>query len=658
MATLRPVPHNPLVQQLNLADKAGPQPSERTKQFLRVYGLTESLKGDPQKLLEKVQAITDRDVTAEKVYALAELSYIEAKRVEATDPETAINYYGASVLQSYNYLFDDRFREFRNPYDPHFRNACDLYNSALEGGLRHVCKQQGLTPGKPYSIRTTAGAWNVTCVVRGSEWHNEDFGKIEFVADYKINGLKNHYQSYGLGVPLIAVRKNYAGEPSAARYYPEGLSFPLTAFFRPAQSAEESLSSRGGVSRGAVLELYDPLTTTDIPVNGVRVPLESDLSVPLAYFLSNPLMDDLANEGLFHPEKLLTAGRGNGSTPIMGLYMVQPYEPGKIPVLFVHGLWSSPMTWMEMFNDLRSVPEIRQHYQFWFYLYPTAQPFWMSASMLRRDLAESRQLLDPQHREPSLDQMVLIGHSMGGLVSRLQTVPSNANYWQLASSKPLAEIKANDDTKQRLSECFFFEPNPSIRRVVTIATPHRGSSFSNQTTQWLANKLLHLPQMTMSLLLQGQASLFRDNSDCIDSRSILHIDTSIDSLSPTSPIFPVMLASPHVPWVKYHNIVGVLPQQGILGKFASGGDGVVKYESAHMTDVASEITVPADHTTIHTHPLAVLEVRRILLEQLAELRGSPDGGSAQTAKAVPAINAADVSVPTAFGSSTGVSAVR
>ena len=74
----------------------------------------------------------------------------------------------------------------------------------------------------------------------------------------------------------------------------------------------------------------------------------------------------------------------------MGLYMVQPYEPGKIPVLMVHGLWSSPMTWMEMFNDLRSQPEIRDHYQFWFYLYPTGQPFWLSAAQLRRDLAKVR----------------------------------------------------------------------------------------------------------------------------------------------------------------------------------------------------------------------------------------------------------------------------
>ena len=130
---------------------------------------------------------------------------------------------------------------------------------------------------------------------------------------------------------------------------------------------------------------------------------------------------------------------------IKGLYMVQPYEPGKIPVLFIHGMWSSPMTWMEMFNDLRSSPDIRQHYQFWFYLYPTGQPFWLSAAQLRRDLAETRQALDPQHREPALDQMVLVGHSMGGLVARLQTLKSGQDYWKLASRIPWEQVKADPE---------------------------------------------------------------------------------------------------------------------------------------------------------------------------------------------------------------------
>ena len=244
-------------------------------------------------------------------------------------------------------------------------------------------------------------------------------------------------------------------------------------------------------------------------VNRHLVPLESDLTTPLAYFLSKPELDALATAGLLRPETAFgTADNGQAAGTIMGLYMVQPYEPGKIPVVLVHGLWSSPMTWMEMFNDLRSSPEIRDHYQFWFYLYPTSQPFWLSAMQLRHDLAEVRQVLDPNRQEPALDQMVLVGHSMGGLVSELQTLNSGDDYWRLVSKVPLDQIKADPEVREKLAQTFYFQPNPSMRRVITIGTPHRGSTFSNQTTQWLLKKLIDLP----TDLMNSQQKLFLGQS--------------------------------------------------------------------------------------------------------------------------------------------------
>ncbi len=629
MAKLRSAPHNPLAEQLQLNAWGGPKPSDRTAQFLRVYDLTNDLYGDPKELLKKVQTVLEREPSAEKVYAAAELAYLKAKQAEVTNPKLALDLYGAAVLHAYLYLFDDRFRATRNPYDPEFRGACDLYNASLEGGLRIIIHEDELAPDRTHTIQTAGGSWDITCVVRGGNWRKEDFAHFEFVSDYEISGLRNHYQSYGLGVPLIAVRKaeQQKDEPAAAKYYPPGLSFPVTAFLRPIPEGESAAASHG-VRHHGVLELYDPTTSSDIPVDNLHVPLESDITTPLAYFLSNPAMDRLATDGLLHPDRLLV---GSGQGTLTGLYMIQPYEPGKIPVLLVHGLWSSPMTWMQMFNDLRSCPEIRDHYQFWFYLYPTAQPFWISAAWLRRDLAQARQILDPDRKEPALDQMVLIGHSMGGLVSRMQTIDSREDYWKIVSDKPFGELKAEDEARQRLRQCFFFQPNPSIRRVITIATPHRGSRFANQTTQWLAEKLISLPQM----LVQGRQQVVRDNPGFFRDASMLEIENSIDSLSPKSPVFPVMLASYRAPWVKYHNIIGMLPDKGLTGWLLAGTDGVVSYDSAHVDGVESELVVPADHTTVHAHPLAVLEVKRILLLHLAELRGERIDSQVRTVAAPP-----------------------
>jgi pimeloyl-ACP methyl ester carboxylesterase len=316
---------------------------------------------------------------------------------------------------------------------------------------------------------------------------------------------------------------------------------------------------------------------------------------------------------------------------LTGLYMLEPFQPDKIPVVMVHGLWSTPVTWMEMFNDLRSDPAIREHYQFWFYMYPSGQPFWFSAARMRDDLAHMRAALDPGRRHPALDQMVLVGHSMGGLVAKLQTVDSGDEFWRTLSEKPFAELDADPDVRDGLAEAFFFDPNPSVRCVITIGTPHRGSEFSNDLTTWLGRKLIDVP----SKIMQGRHQLVSRNPEYFLPAAPLNVTNSIDSLSPKSTVLPVLLAAPSGPWVKYHNIVGQAPRTGFTSAaaiwLAGEGDGVVSLASARLDHAASQIVVPADHQTVHRHSQSILQVRRILREHLAELEQVPYGGAVQFA---------------------------
>lgn len=602
--TVRPIPQNPLATTLNLVSPGGPRPSDRSMLLLRRYALDGSDQ-DPAEVLTVLREVNEREPSADKVYSLAELSYLAGKKTEATNPQRALEMHGASVMHAYTYLFDARFSRLRNAYDPQFRGACDLYNAALESALRIVKKQHRLLPGSQHTIQAGDQTIDVAVMLRSTAWRAEDFERLEFVSDYEIKGLRNQYHYYGLGVPLIAVRKTNLTSNPAERYYPPGLSFPVTAFLRFIPKHQ------GSTHHLAAIELYDPLNVSDVAVAGRRIPLESDLSTPLAYFLDQPSLRnlDIATTGLLRPEESLKT---------KGLYMVEPFQPGKIPVLMVHGLWSSPITWMEMFNDLRSTPEIRDRYQFWFYLYPTGQPFWYSAAQLRADLVQMRTALDPQRQDPALDQMVLVGHSMGGLVSKMQTIDSGEALWNVNSDKPFTLVKATNEVRQNLADTYFFRPNISIRRVITIGTPHRGSNFANNTTRWLGSKLITLPTM----LVRGRQQVERDNPGIFRSTNLLDIPTSIDSLSPSCPIFPVLLTSKKMPWVKYHNIVGRVPQSGFLGRVAGDSDGIVPFASAHLDDVQSELVVEgADHTKIHSHPRSVLEVRRILREHLAELNG-------------------------------------
>ncbi|MCO6455771.1 MAG: alpha/beta fold hydrolase [Pirellulaceae bacterium] len=603
---MRRVPQNPFEVSLNLLGRSGPRPTPRTEQLLRRYDLHKQQAKQGDEVLERLQAELVADPSPEKVYSLAELAYVEGKRAEkAGEKSLALDHYGLAVANSYQYLFDPRFDRFRNPYDPQFRGASNLYNVSLEAALRIVNEQGKLQPGQSQIVHTAQRDYVVNVVVRGP-WHNEDFERFEFVSDYEIKGLRNLNRTYGLGVPLIAVRRNHEDEDPRERYYPPGLSFPVTAFLRVLPPDPEAKVDQ---PHHCVLELYDPLSTQNIQVADRLVPLETDLSTPLGFFLDNPNFAERRNAatlGLLDP---------NRTKELSGLYMLEPFDPQRIPVVMVHGLWSSPLTWMEMFNDLQSFPEIRNNFQFWFYLYPTGQPFWFSASQLRQDLADARQSLDPHRATRTLDQLVLVGHSMGGLVSNMQIVRSRDDFWNILSDKPFEQLQAEPEVKERLAGMLFFEPNPSVRRVVTIGTPHRGSEFANDYTRWLGRKLIALPA---SLMQNGQR-LARNNPDFFRNTQLLATTTSIDSLAPDAPILPVILSAEKPNWVKRHNIVGVVPNTGIVGRLSGGGDGVVSFESAHLDDVESEIVVEADHVTVHQHPRAILEVRRILRDHLTQM---------------------------------------
>lgn len=607
-ATIRSNPLNPLADPLHLWSKSGPTVTSRTEMLLRRYDLLELYKRDPEVCLQNLQQLAESEEGGEKIYAVSELAYIIGQRAEkSSNFSKALDMYGVSGSNAYIYLFSPQIDSQRNPYDPQFRGACDLYNGALEASLRLVAKHGSLRPGSSYQIHIGDKSCEIAVTSRG-KWQDEDFDHVEFCSDYQVKGLDTSNVTYGIGVPLIAVRRKRPETNQLEEYYPDGLSFPVTALLRvtaPPVGAGPATDFR----HHCVLEFHDPMDSTDIRMVNRLVPLQTDLSTPLAVFLDNPEFrkDTDSTLGLMRP---------NQAQELRGIYMLEPYDPARIPVLMVHGLWSSPMTWMPMFNDLRSFHELRRNYQFWFYQYPSGQPFWVSATQLRADLAELRTKLESVQPSPALDQMVVVGHSMGGLVSRLQTLESGDEFWRILSDQSFEEVKGKEEEISSLKSALFFQPNQSVRRVVTIGTPHRGSDYANDYTRWLGRKLIKLP----STLTDTGRSLVRQNPDLFRDTNLLTTNTSIDSLSPKSPIFPAMLRAPRAPWVHYHNIIGVVPDSGFLNQFSKGGDGVVSFESAHMDDVESEIMVQSQHQDIHRTPRAILEVRRVLLEHLDQVR--------------------------------------
>ena len=608
LASVRKNPQNPLEGPLQLMSNTGPTVTERTRQSLRQVGLERYANGNYEEGLNKLAKIIEQEPTGDHLYTYAELSYVAAARASALGQHaTALEFYAGSVSHAYYYLFECGDKVQADAYDPRFRRACDIYNKSLEASLRLVKAEDRLKQGEAYRIKTPNHEFYVSLETVG-RWKGTRFQDFQFTSDYEVEGLKNQHRQYGLGVPLIAECKDHPPQVMGSKYFPPDLTFALTAFLKVERNPTVDPKTNKTIHYCKVL-LYDPLEKPVIDIHGKEIPLEADISTPLAYLLdsseSSPLM--MATMGLWKPDK---------TDAERGIYMLEPYDPKKIPVMMVHGLWSTPMTWLEMFNDLRAQPEIRNNYQFWFYLYPTGQPFWISAAQFRDDLNSMRADLDPQHAAIALDQMVLVGHSMGGLVSRMQTIESKDSFWHLVTDRPPSEMQGDPKDTEALKDLLFFHPNPSIRRVITMGTPHRGSNFANSTTRWLGKTVIAVPNF-----IPGSGNrLVSENPGYFRNRELLEINTSIDSLAPESPVLPAILQAPKAPWVKYHTVIGVVDQDSWFGYFSGRSDGVVTYDSAHLDEAISEKIVTADHSSVHRGPQSVLEVRRILNEHIKELR--------------------------------------
>jgi hypothetical protein len=253
--------------------------------------------------------------------------------------------------------------------------------------LRLLRSRDQVYPGAQIGLPVTHAACSIGVELHSRRWRQEDFQRFEFAEDFQVLGLRNHYHKSGVGVPLIAIRMHPNRDDISDKYYPRKLCYPLTAIVRveehtvAAGSPHHSQASQEHTPVRLVLELHDPMDHEAFELAGKRTQLESDLTTPLAYYLDQPELheSDVSTIGLLQPDRV---------EQLQGLYMLEPFDPNRIPVVMVHGLWSSPATWMEMFNDLRSDPRVSSRYQFWFYLYPTGTPFWVSAARMRTDLIE------------------------------------------------------------------------------------------------------------------------------------------------------------------------------------------------------------------------------------------------------------------------------
>jgi len=566
--------------------------SDQAKYVLNRYDLLKKFDSEPAATIAVLHEKALHDDRGDILYALAEGSYLYGSqlvdRYQEEEQKLAPDYFLLSALYSYYFVSGERSRQSLNIFDHRARAAVDMYNFGLWQAFA-----TGDTEGlflQTAERKLPFGAISISLDTSKLPWKMEEFEKFLPSDKYMVRGVSVRNRTAGIGLPLIALRKK------ADTGFSSGQAVAMTAILR-VQGDLAALNA--GIARAA-LEIYSTQDTSTIDAKGTAIPLESDLTSPMAYMLEGSEFFDLGLSAFL--------GREPNKMPD-GLYMTEPFRPGKIPVVFVHGTASNPVWWVEMFNTLRFDPLIREKYQFWYFVYTSNKAVANSAAELRDALRDKVAMLDPQGKDPALQQMVVAGHSQGGLLTKFTAVDTADSLVRALTGKDLDALQMSAESKDRVRRLLVIKPLPFVKEVIFLSTPHRGSYQSKAWNRNLVRRLISLP----ANLVQNSMEYFEYMND--DVKKLMGgektIITSADSMSPDNPVIKALAEIPLAPGVTGHSIIAVKGD----GDPKLGNDGVVEYSSAHLDGMASEFIVKSGHSS-QLNPLAIEEVRRILVEHL------------------------------------------
>ena len=416
----------------------------------------------------------------------------------------------------------------------------------------------------------------------------------------------------GMGIPLAGLAPRGGSRPHANVLKDNGHVHTLTAI----------LDFDRMVDGKPTLRTIPRLMNEHIFIgkNKVRQPLAANFSVPIALFWKLSDADGTELLGAFRPKKAINT---------MGLYFSEPYDPRKIPVVFTHGLMSGPATFANLTNRLLVDPVIRENYQFWFFGYPSGLAWTIPASRQRQALKELMQEYNPRGTSREMNNIVMVGHSMGGLITRFN---NSTKPWTLMKGvfelspetfegmtlenwkKGMAPLHYDEQTLERLQNNFIFSPPQGVTRIVYMATPHRGSTFADNWIGRLGQRLIDLPSDMLEEVTRI-ATLSR-GMFLLNPLQLKDELTSIRQLSPNSSLVKYMSELRGSPNVPVHSIIGDRGRNDT----PNSSDGVVKYHSSHLDWSASEKIVPSGHS-VQDDPASAVELRRILREHLVKVKG-------------------------------------
>jgi hypothetical protein len=572
--------------------------SAPSEQILNRFELASRFKRRPEKVIATIHEGLSGVSAVDRLYVLAELSFYHGNRSKDR------SYYLAAAVYAYGFLFPPDPNTVPDCFDPRVRVAVDLYNRGIAEGLTSSNGTEVILESGVHQL--PFGNLFIFLDQTEFKWGSYKLVRFKQAALLDVRGLRNRYRWAGIGAPLNAyIKPEEDTRDTAYSLVDEDTRVPVTMLIRFDRVLD-------GLKRGNIqgyLELYTTDEATSVTIGGREVPLEFELSSALAYSLEGSSFYKFELEGLlkgdldfsffrpFNPERFRD-----------DVILSTPYIPGRIPVVLIHGTKSSPARWAQMINELQNDRTLWGRFQFWFFTYRSGNPILYSGGILSEALSRVVEEFDPEGEDPALRRMVLIGHSQGGLLAKLQVIESGTRFYDNSITVPLEELEISPEAKKLLERGMFYEPLPFVERVIFIATPHGGSYVAASWQGRLARRFISISDTVMEPLEE----LLEADAYTEAARSMNNVPKSIDNMDPENSFIQILGSIPVAPDVTAHSIIPVKNPKDPREKWV---DGVVSYSSAHIKDVTSELVVHSGHST-QSDPETIEEVRRILLEHL------------------------------------------
>ncbi len=582
--------------------------SFESENFLRGNMETDDFAKDPEDTLHKLNVYYE--ISKDPKYLRIAADFCNSIAAKEKDEETAVRCQLSALYYSCKAFFLLLDTDVSS-YDFSAFRLMEIYNDSCYGIFCYL-KSHELLASDSFSLSDLDGRryffeaphYRLSVPVESVE-------EFTLCSDYVVKALMQKNRQSGLGIPLV-------GRIVPRQFYkslrtPEGLTIPVTLTLEVTESDSQNLKVRPNYLDTSLQETV-PMELDSMSAD--NWPLALDFSTPLACFLDSLPERDLLSVML----------ESDSEEDSCGLYLIEPYQPGKIPVVFIHGLMSSPNTWVQMINSLKNDPVIRKHYQFWFYSYSSGVPVLASAGNLRKALLAAREELatTPETRE-SFDRMVLVGHSMGGLLTRTMLQDDPHYILEQVTQRTWDELCSRLSPEElALAEDYAVLPAlPFVHRAVFMAVPHKGSEMAQWSIARLGSRIVHLPQTLLDkvpVFFEMFLALEEDEEEVERLRSIGGFGadarkefTGLNDLDPDSSFIQALGSSRIKEGVVYHSIIGDRER----ADHAGGSDGIVPYSSSHLDGAASEVIVRSGHS-VHRSPAAMRELLRILLLHLRE----------------------------------------